>query len=132
MKGLTIVIFVLLGIEDLRTKTISLWLIVLAVFGSIIYGVYENGVIQSLIGMLPGILLVGLSFLQPEALGKGDGLIAIAYGNIYGWRNTCLWLMYSFLLVATIGLFARLVCPKSKKQLPFIPFMGIVHMGMCL
>lgn len=132
MKVLTMVVFVLLGIEDLRIKKIPFWPTALLVLCAIVYGIFENGIIQSMLGMIPGMLLLAISIMQPQSLGKGDGLIAIAYGNVFGWRDTCIWLFYSFFLVSIIGVLCGLLIRKKKMAFPLVPFMGIVHMGMCL
>ena len=113
-------------------KGVSFWLVVASILAAGVFGVYQNGLVHSLPGAVPGVLLCFLAVWQPKVLGKGDGLVAIAYGCLYGWRNTVIWLMYSFLLVAIVGVFAKVLSRKKRLQLPFVPFMSLVHMGMCL
>jgi len=132
MNLLTSIVLLLFGIEDLRSRKISLWFLGLTILVAGIYGVYQYGIGHSTLGSIPGLLLFLLALLQKECIGMGDGLLAIAYGVLYGWRRVCVWLMFSFLLVAVVGVFVKVVTRKRKVQLPFIPFMGLVHMGMCL
>lgn len=48
MAVLTSIVLILIGIEDLRTKRIPLWLLTLVILASSIYGVYQNGIAYSL------------------------------------------------------------------------------------
>ena len=132
MKVWINVILVLLAIEDIRTRKVSLWFLLIALLLSAIYGLRQHSYLQCLLGLLPGIGLVLLAWLQKETIGIGDGLIAMSYGMLYGWKHTCLWLLFSFLLVAVVGVFWKVVSKKRKIQMPFIPFMAVVHMGMSI
>ena len=125
-------IFVWLGLEDLRKKAISLRGLTIAVVAAGLYGVWQNDLLYSTLGAIPGIVLFLLALLQPEAVGKGDGILVSGYGMLYGWRSATLLLMCSFLLAAVVGLFVNILSRKRKVQLPFIPFMGMVHIGMML
>ena len=125
-------ILVAFGIEDFRAKKISTWLLVLCVFVAGVYSIHRNGVWHSMLGIIPGVVLLLLGFLQPEMIGKGDGLLSIAYGSLYGWRKATLWLVFSFFAVAVVGVFVKVFPRKRNLQLPFMPFMCIVHWGMCL
>ncbi len=131
MNALTGIILTVLGVEDLRTKTIPVWLISVMILAAAVYGVCTQPILICAAGMLPGLFFVLLSFFGTE-IGMGDGLITLAYGFLYGWKRTCLWLMYSFLFAAIIGLMWKVLCRKNKVTLPFVPFMAIVHMGMCV
>ena len=51
---------------------------------------------------------------------------------IYGWEKTCVWLMNSFLLAAVVGMIMGCTYKTNKKELPFVPFMTVVHYGMFL
>lgn len=132
MKALVSMILIVLGIEDLRTRKISFWLLIALLILSAIYGVMHFPLMQCFFGVLPGLSLLLFAWMQKEAIGLGDGLITVGYGLIYGWRQTYVWLVFSFLLVAMVGLFWKAISKKRKLRLPFIPFMAVVHMGMNL
>ena len=52
------------------------------------------------------------------------------YGMIYGWKRTSIWLMNSFLVAAVIGMIISCMCKKRRIELPFVPFLTAVHIGM--
>lgn len=132
MKALVSVILILLGIEDLRTQKISFWLLIVLIILSTIYSLIKFSPLYCLLGALPGAALIAFAWMQQKAIGIGDGLITMVYGLIYGWRHTCVWLMFSFLLVAVVGLCWKAISKRRELRLPLIPFMAVVHMGMCL
>lgn len=132
MNWLVSAVLIWLGLEDLRKKAVTLWGVVIVVVAAGFYGVWRNGFLYSVLGAIPGIVLFFLALIQSEVLGKGDGILACGYGMLYGWRRVTFLLLYSFLLASVVGLFMKIVSRKRKVQLPFIPFMGMVHMGMVL
>lgn len=132
MMVLVAIVLVLLGIEDLHTQKLSLWPVIALIMLSAIYAVCSFSIMQCILGVLPGICLLILSHLQPEILGAGDALITIIYGLMFGWFYTCIWLMWSFFLAAVVGVFWKLLRKTSNIRLPFVPFMALVQIGMCL
>lgn len=132
MKILTGIVLIILGIEDLRTQKLPLRLLLALLLVACIYGVCNIPISQCFLGALPGLFLLLLAFLQTEIIGVGDGLISVAYGMVFGWRDTCIWLMYSFFLVAIVGIFLKVFQKKRVVRLPFVPFMALVHVGMSL
>lgn len=121
-----------LSVEDVRKQKIPFWILAVAMAGSVVYGLHHVGLSALLLGAVPGLLLSGLAVLQPQMLGIGDGLLAIIYGMVYGWQRTCIWLMVGFLLTAVSGLFVCLFKRRKQLRIPFIPFLTVVHVGMCL
>ncbi len=124
-------VLVLLGIEDMRTKKLPIWAVGTVLVAATVYGICNISIWQCFLGMLPGTLLIALSLLGAQ-IGMGDGLITLSYGVVYGWYHSTIWIMFSFFLVALIGLLWKLLCRKKKLELPFVPFMAIVHIGMCV
>lgn len=132
MNGVIGIILAILGIEDVRKQKISVWVLFGLFLAGAIYGIYRNSFLQCILGVLPGLFLVLLSLWEKRVIGMGDAVVAVAYGVVYGWQHTCLWLMFSFFVAAVVGLFFRLFFKKRPKQMAFIPFMAIVHAGMML
>ena len=121
-----------LSVEDIRKRKVPFWGLAIAMAGGAVYGLYHAELSTLLLGIVPGLLLSALAVLQPQMLGIGDGLLAIVYGLVYGWERTCIWLMVGFLLTAVCGLFVCLFMRRRQLRVPFIPFLTIVHVGMCL
>ena len=121
-----------LSIEDLRKRALSVWMLLIGGIGALIYSIKFLSIEDVVIGCIPGVLMIMVSKLLPKSLGMGDGVLVICYGMIYGWEMTCVWLMNSFLLVAVVGMIMGCICKNNKKELPFVPFMTVVHFGMFL
>ena len=121
-----------LSLEDIRKKRVSVWLLAVAIIAGFVYALIKQRGWSILADVMPGLILCLIAIAFPDLLGVGDGLIGIAYGLVYGWLKTCLWLMFVFTLAAVTGM---LICIRSKGKrirIPFIPFLTIVHVGMCL
>ena len=121
-----------LSIQDLRNRKISVWIVSLAILGSVIYSLtnYKQG--NLFFDILPGCILCVLARLSSNQLGVGDGLVVIFYGLIYGWEKTCNWLMISFFLASVVGVVGAMSKKWHKIQIPFIPFLTLVHIGMSI
>ncbi len=122
----------LLSIVDIKYKKLPLWSLMLGVLGSMIYSVEKFGIAMMFFMTLPGIFLSIVAILLPQSLGIGDGIIAVMYGMVYGWRKLSIWLLMAFCLAAITGVCYQLFSHKRKIMLPFVPFLGVVHIGMCL
>ena len=76
------------------------------------------------IGLLPGLLLWGCSFLTEGKVGRGDGDMVLILGLFLGWRRCVVALCAACLLSALwagIGLAAGRL--KKDSKLPFAPFL---------
>lgn len=132
MDYITAVVLLGLGVKDMRERELSL---------RVLSGVLILGILFSLktmqwkllvLGSLPGLVLCLLSFLLPQGIGLGDGMLAISYGLVYGWKRTCIWLMTGLLLAAVYGSIYYLRSRERHIQLPFVPFLFVSHIGLCL
>ena len=121
-----------LSIEDLRTKRLPMWILAIGCVGSCVYSVMTVGIAAAIIGGIPGAVLLIVSAVLPESLGIGDGVLAVIYGMLYGWSKTCIWLMLGFWAAAVVGLIFRLFKKEKRITIPFVPFLAVVHVGMCL
>lgn len=124
--------FSFLSIEDFRKKALPVRVLLIGGVAALIYCIKFLSIEAVVIGCLPGVLMVIVSKVLPKSLGMGDGILVIWYGMLYGWEKTCVWLMNSFLLAAVVGIIIGCICKNNKKELPFVPFMTVVHFGMFL
>lgn len=120
------------GLYDMKKKKIPLGLTLGLCMVSLVYGAVDGGVMQTLTGILPGAVLLVVSIVAPGQIGKGDGLIAIAYGAVLGWQRTCCWLLFAFFFTAVTGVIIGIKQKNKRISLPFIPFLAMVHVGMYL
>lgn len=82
--------------------------------------------------LLPGILLLGISALTKEGVGRGDGWFFLVAGIYMGLGKTLLLLWGSLLLCFPISLFLLYAGRGRKKRLPFLPFVFPVGLGVVL
>ena len=81
-------------------------------------------VITSILGMLPGAVLLGVAFLNGKAIGIGDGLVICGIGSMLGivltFRVTMLSLFFA--AVWALLLITRKVADRHTKM-PYMPFL---------
>jgi len=123
-------VLVVSSIEDIRKKEILLWeirtcavLSVAAVFMAFYKGSLD--IMDVLLSILPGALLLFLSFISREGIGYGDGLIVLAAGPSLGFYDLLTMLMTAIILS---GLFSGLLLifkrAKRKTRIAFAPFLA--------
>lgn len=118
-----LLLLAVLAAEDIKEKKISIGIMLTALgFGlgyRIVFGAfYWKDIIADL---LPGTVLILLSFLTKESIGYGDGLLVMILG---------LWMgMWSAMAITgtgmiLAGLYGGFLLMKRKKDLiPFVPFL---------
>ena len=117
--------------EDLRKKEVALWKIgccgVASLFriGMEIVGGNAD-YIAFLLSLLPGAVLLGISFVTREGIGYGDGLLMLSIGPAVGLRSLAAGMFVAF-FVSSIFSAALLLIKKVKRnyRIPFIPFLTI-------
>ena len=123
-------VLVVSSIEDIRKKEILLWeictcavLSVAAVFMAFYKGSLD--IMDVLLSILPGAILLFLSFISREGIGYGDGLIVLAAGPSLGFYDLLTMLMTAIILS---GLFSGLLLifkrAKRKTRIAFAPFLA--------
>lgn len=121
-----------LSFQDIKQKKVSLWLLLAGVIGGVCYAIVQQRGFRVLGDILPGTLMCMMILLAPKALGIGDGIVGVIYGLFYGWRSTCVCLMLAFGLTVIVGVTLCIGRSGRRIQIPFIPFLMAVHVGMYL
>lgn len=86
-----------------------------------------------LVGCLPGLALLGISWATGGAVGAGDGVIVTVMGIFAGFWNSLLLLFWALAAAAVIGCGMMTVGKWGrKKQIPFVPFLWAAYMGVML
>ena len=121
-------LLILCSIQDLRTKKIGLWILILG--GGILCAMipFQNSIAlyDRIGGMAVGVTVILISLATGGKIGMGDGLLLCISGLGLGfWSNLELFALALFLAATvSIGLMiARLA--DRKKSIPFVPFMLI-------
>lgn len=129
-----IIYFGLLSVWDVRRKEIPTKFLLVGLLAGLVYGIYREDGWILLMGVIPGVLLILMSFLTKEKVGYGDGVMVIILGLVLGWPDSFLvYMLAQFgVLLFAIGLLAAKKISRDA-QIPFAPFLAIglfiIHMG---
>ena len=116
------------SVTDIRSRRIPAWLLLVAAVASTVLSGYRvyRGEIQWLwiaAGLMPGVLMVLMSFVSGRKIGSGDGIVLAVIGILTGCRKATAVLMISLLLsfpVSAILLLQKRTGRSTK--IPFVPF----------
>ena len=126
LEGITLAYLGTLSIQDIRKKKVNLWILyvgIVLVFISLIAAPTVS-VIERLLGSGIGILMLGISLITKEAIGRADCILILYLGLMTGYLQSIMILLISFLLCCIfciIGTGFHLL--SRKKRVAFIPFL---------
>ena len=126
LEGITLAYFGTLSIQDIRKKKVNLWFLyagIVLVFISLI-AVTTVTLPERLFGGSIGILMLGISLITKEAIGRADCILILYLGLITGYLQSIMILLISFFLCCIfciIGTGFHLL--SRKKRVAFIPFL---------
>lgn len=109
---------------DIRFRKLPFWFLLLGMVVGTVLEFCENGIGETLFwNVLPGLILLLISFLLPSQIGGGDGWMLMASGAITGWEDSLLLLEGGLLIMFPVAFFWTVIRKERKKALPFAPFM---------
>lgn len=141
MKILSILLLVICSYTDIRERGISIRVLSVFIVSSAAlmistymlgdrYGVikrsliYEPDPVNILLSLLPGIILLIISFISREAIGRGDVYVVSLLGFMTGIDRILAILLISMLSCGIFGLAYMVMRGKSRKDtLPYVPFL---------
>lgn len=131
IKIITGTMLMVCGIQDLRSKRVTLWIIVISLILNSICLPFCNSInLPDIVGGVTiGIAVIILSIGTGGKIGKGDGMLLCATGMGLGfWGNLELFAIALLLaaIVSIILLAARLA--NRKKSIPFVPFLLLAYL----
>lgn len=117
----------MLTLEDIREKRISVKRLAVGALAAMICQFVERQISGASIicSLIPGILLLLLSIMTRESIGKGDGIVVMVLGLWIGGQMT---FMIVCLAVWAAGIFATICLIRKKRE--SIPFVPCLLMGM--
>lgn len=78
-----------------------------------------------LLGLVPGMVLLLVSVVGEQAVGKGDGWITCVLGGLIGWERVLVVLTIGAFGAAILGGILMLGLHRSRKTtIPFVPFLA--------
>lgn len=124
-----------ISVEDYKKRSVSLLKIMLMVFigiaGILIFDCYT--IPMGILGLLPGLSIIGISYVSRGKIGLGDGLVLCALGFFVGINHVFIMLI-SALFIAAFFSAGMLLCKRFawKSEMPFIPFILMGYIGAVL
>ena len=121
------------SLEDIRHKKIRLiYPVIWGCVGGMLH-IAGGQLMSVLIGCLPGLAILGISWATRGAVGMGDGVIVAVMGMFGGFGNSLLSLFWALSAAAIIGCIMMIAGKWGrKKQIPFVPFLWAAYMGVAL
>lgn len=129
----TMLLLIFLSVSDIRTKTIPGW--PAPVYGLVIGILHlvraDLSLLQILAGLIPGGILLLLSWAFSSSVGVGDALAVLACGCALGLEREFSALTTALIICAVFGTIL-LIRKKAKRSdcLPFLPFLAASHIVM--
>lgn len=127
-----IVLGILAGLSgyDLKRKKVAVPVVI--VFGviAVLYRLWcGTGIFELLAGIVPGVLLLLVSYCTRESIGLGDGMVLCALGIYCGCRKTLAILGMAFLLAAMLAIVLLALRRVGRKtELPFLPCLCVAYL----
>ncbi len=122
---ITIIVLIVLSIEDICYKKIHVLIPLFGCVVIILVRVMENElcIIEMMCSILPGLLLTGIAYVTKEAIGIGDGIVMCMTGLSFDILICTLMILISFGMAAVFCL-AGIVFGRvgRKTEVAFLPF----------
>lgn len=113
-----------LSVEDIRRKKVPIWALAAALAVSPLFWLFkEEDVGTFLLGIIPGAVLILISFVSRGGIGLADAAVVIILGINTGLTSVLMAVTISFGLIALFS-GGMLIAGKLrlKSTLPYIPF----------
>ena len=118
--------------EDIKNKRIHVgWPAVFAAAGILMWILEgEWHMVEILFSILPGLLVLFLSFITRGGIGEGDGMLLMTIGIYLGGAGVLQIFVYALFLAGGYALFLFLIKKKGRKyEIAFIPFLLLAFLG---
>lgn len=132
MKTVIVSLFLLVAtVKDIRKKEISIRFLVIWFLSFCTYILSVSLlkkdfylIKEAILGIIPGIASLILSYVSKEQIGYGDGLVLILLGMIEGYQKVIFIFLCGIFFLSIFSGVALCVKKFSKKyKVPFIPFL---------
>lgn len=125
--SLSLFVLLIQSVLDIRKREISIGVSL----GGFLAGVICSGIegrmgTDFFFAVLPGVVLLAISWITRGAIGGGDGLLLCAIGSLSSVSLIVLTCMCAFALAGITGLFLLVVFHKrGSYEMPFVPFLFV-------
>lgn len=115
-------------IVDIKLKRINVYLCLVAMLAVLAFRtlVIEEKDVVIIADLIPGVVMLFISFLSGEKIGYGDGIMLTYIGCVMGWKGALTALFVSLFASAVISVILLLLKKADRKtEIPFVPFISI-------
>lgn len=113
---------------DIKTKRINVYICLGGILAALI--IRETALNEETLcilkDMFPGLVMIVLSYISKEKIGKGDGVLIVFVGCVAGLSATMTMLFVSLILTAVSSLVLLALKKVGREtEIPFAPFLSI-------
>ncbi len=126
MSFLVLLILLIISYLDIKKKEISLPALLALAFTGLINIFCLKG-FASPLSLVPGIILLFISFISGQALGLGDGLLIFVMGTILNFYEITFVLLFALLFASIISVRLFLKTKNKSTTIAFSPFIFISY-----
>ena len=121
-----------MAIGDIREKRVSLVFVGVGVISGITcLSAIENAPIYTMLGLIPGVVLMLVALVAKDAIGPADGAVLALIGSFLGFWNSVSVLCFALMISLVVALFLIIVKKVGKKkEIPFVPFLFLGFVGV--
>ncbi len=120
------IFLIISAFTDFKERKIYLHIAVLFFIAGMLINIMKLNInlVDAICGMSIGFLLIGLSFITEEKIGKGDGIVFFVTGVYLGFFGNLLLLAMSVFLCACFSAGALIMKKADRNsRIPMIPFL---------
>lgn len=113
---------------DIKSKYVNSYICIIFGIAGVLYKsfIMDRSLLSIPMAILPGIIIMIISIISKESIGKGDAFVVSIMGLYIGSINTILVLFHGVMISCFIGVICMLFMKKSKSyRIPFIPFLSM-------
>lgn len=132
INNILIVVFLLCeSFEDIKNRTLKLNKMIMFLVIGIIQQIADGGfsVKVTVFGVVPGIILLIVSYLTGEAIGYGDGVAVVVLGALAGYKCAVISFVTGCIVAMIPAMIQYIRNPHGNRPLPFIPCLFAGYLG---
>lgn len=128
---ITLIIFLIMSVQDIREKKVSLWIVIVALALGVTYFLIElihgsKSSYELIAGLIPAALMTIMKIIAGDHIGIADCILLIIPGILLGINELIVCVAVTFGVMTFVS-FLMLTTKKATKKtlLPMIPFISV-------
>lgn len=132
INNILIVVFLLCeSFEDIKNRTLKLNKLIIFLGIGILQQIADGkfSLNTVVLGVVPGVILLIISYLSGEAIGYGDGAVVLILGALAGYKCALLSFAIGCVMAMVPAMIQYIRNPYGNRPLPFIPCLFAGYLG---